>query len=104
MVLSGKRESGLIFLVSKLEAKEPKTKEMREFLKKTPCDGKSTLVVLPELDRKLILATRNLENVDTMQAKDINPLDLLSYKYLIMPKESVEVIKKNFKLEKDGAK
>ena len=96
MVLSAKLEKDMIFFVSDINLKEPKTKEMRKFFEKTTCD-KSTLVVLPEINKNVILATRNLENVDTVQAKDINSLDLLSYKHLIIPKESVKVIEENFK-------
>jgi large subunit ribosomal protein L4 len=99
MVLSAKKEKEFIFFVSDLSAKEPKTKEMREFLKKTFCD-KSTLVVLPEMDKNLILSLRNIENVDTIQAKDLNALDLLSYKYLIVPEKSIKVIKETIKNEK----
>ncbi len=98
MVLSAKREKDMIFFVSDFSIKEPRTREMREFLKNTFCD-KSTLVVLPEMNKSAILATRNIENVDTIQAKDLNALDLLSYKYLVMPEESVDVIKENLKKE-----
>ena len=99
MVLSAKKEKDFIFFVSDLNVKEPKTKEMREFLKKTFCD-KSTLVVLPEMDKNLILSLRNIEGVDTIQAKDLNALDLLSYKYLIIPEKSIKVIKETIKNEK----
>jgi large subunit ribosomal protein L4 len=99
MVLSAKREKNFIFFVSDLVVKEPKTKEVREFLKNTFCN-KSTLVVLPKIDKNIILATRNIEDVDTAQAKDLNALDLLSYKYLIMPKESIKVIEETLKKEK----
>ncbi len=99
MVLSAKKEKDFIFFVSDLNVKEPKTKEMREFLKKTFCD-KSTLVVLPEMDKNIILSLRNIENVDTIQAKDVNALDLLSYKYLIIPEKSIKVIKETIKSEK----
>lgn len=104
MVLSAKKDKDMIFFVSELKVKYAKTREMRVFLENTPCKEKSTLVVLPEMNRDLLLATRNLENVDTIQAKDINSLDLLSYKYLVMPKESVKVIEENFKLQEDGQK
>ncbi len=96
MVLSAKKEKEMIFFVSSLDVKEPKTKEVKNFLKNTFCD-KSTLIVLPEVDKKIILATRNIENVDTIQAKDLNALDLLSYKYLVLPEKAVDVIEKNFK-------
>jgi len=59
-------------------------------------DG-SVLIALPEMDKNLILATRNLANVETIQAKDLNALDLLSFKYLLMPKETIKVIKETFK-------
>lgn len=101
MVLSAKQEKNLIFFVSDLSFEKPKTKEMRDFLKNTFCK-KSTLVVLPELDRNTILSIRNIDGVDFIQAKDINSLDILSYKYLIVPQKSIEVITNNFlKEEKD---
>lgn len=103
MVLSAKKESNLIFFVSELSIENKKTKEMREFIKNTFCD-KSTLIVLPEIDEKVILATRNLESIDTIQAKDINALDLLSYKYLVIPQKSVDIIKENFKVEENKEK
>ena len=96
MVLSAKKEKDFIFFVSDLEIKEPKTKEMRGFLKNTFCK-KGTLLVLPKMDKNIILSTRNIEGVDTIQAKDINALDLLSYKYLIIPKDSVKVIEETIK-------
>ena len=96
MVLSAKKEKEMIFFVSSLDVKEPKTKEVKNFLKNTFCD-KSTLIVLPEVDKNVILATRNIENVDTIQAKDLNALDLLSYKHLVVPEKAVDVIEKNFK-------
>ncbi len=96
MILSAKKEKEMIFFVSSLDVKEPKTKEVKNFLKNTFCD-KSTLIVLPEVDKNVILATRNIENVDTIQAKDLNALDLLSYKHLVVPEKAVDVIEKNFK-------
>jgi len=96
MVLTAKQEKDSIFFVSDIDIKEPKTKEMREFLKNVNCD-KRTLVVLPEMNKNVILATRNLENVNTIRAKDLNALDLLSYKYLVLPKKSIDVIEETFK-------
>jgi len=37
-----------------------------------------------------------LPDVKTIQAKDLNCLDLLSLKYLIMPKEAIKVLKETF--------
>jgi large subunit ribosomal protein L4 len=96
MVLSGKAKNNLLILLDKLKIEKPKTKLMVEILKKLPSKDESALIALPELDKNLILAARNLPEVETIQAKDLNVLDLLSFKYLIMPKESIKVIKETF--------
>jgi len=96
MALSGKIKNNLLILLDKLKIEKPKTKEMTEILKKLPCKNESSLIALPELDKNLILAARNLPGVQTIQAKDLNALDLLSFKYLIMPKDSIKVIKETF--------
>ncbi len=95
MVLTGKKEKDFIFFISNLESKKGKTNEISTFLENIKCQG-SALIVLPEMDKNMILASRNIEKVDTIQARDLNPLDLLSYKYLIMPESSVQVVKENF--------
>lgn len=102
MVLSSKREQGMIFFISDLSIKEPKTKEMKKFLENMQLFEESVLFVLPEVERNIILSARNLQGVETMQAKDINPLDLMCYKYLIIPQESLEVIKKRFAVNKEA--
>ncbi|PJA84732.1 MAG: 50S ribosomal protein L4, partial [Candidatus Nealsonbacteria bacterium CG_4_9_14_3_um_filter_37_13] len=56
----------------------------------------SVLITLPDYDKNLILAARNLPEVDTIWARNLNVLDLLTFKYLIMPKESIKVIKETF--------
>ena len=56
----------------------------------------SVLIALPVLEKNIILAARNLPKVQTIQAKDLNALDLLSFKYLILPKESLKIIKETF--------
>ncbi len=95
MALSGKRESDLLLLVEDLKLKEPKTKEL-SFLTDLPCGGESTLILAPEADKNLILAARNIPEVDVMEARNITALDLLSYKYLVIPESSLSVIKDTF--------
>jgi len=96
MVLSGKVKNNLLILLDKLKIEQPKTKLMVEILKKLPGKERSILIVLPDYDKKIILATRNLPGVDTIWARNLNALDLLSFKYLIMPKDSIKVIKETF--------
>ena len=65
-----------IKIIDSLELKEIKTKGMIETLKKLEIKG-SCLIVLPKVDNNLILSTRNIPKVSTIQAKDINCLDVV---------------------------
>ena len=108
MALSEKARQNLLILLDKIKLDEPKTKLMAkiiENLKSLPDRqaGKienfkkgNVLIALPELDKNIISVARNLPDVKTIQAKDLNCLDLLSLKYLIMPKEAIKVLKETF--------
>jgi large subunit ribosomal protein L4 len=103
MALSTKLKNNCLILLKdlnfKIEEKKGKaslTKSLVNFLKNFPCQKGSILLVLPQYDRNIILAARNLPKVKTIQAKDLNPLDILSFKYLLMPKEALKVIKETF--------
>jgi len=96
MVLSAKVKNNLLVLVDKLELEKAKTKLIAEIFKKLPSRDEGTLIALPVLEKNIILAARNLPKVQLMQAKDLNALDLLSFKYLILPKESLKIIKETF--------
>ncbi len=85
--------------LDKLNLEKAKTKEISEILKKLPNQGKSSLIALPELDKNIILASRNLPKVKSIQAKDLNALDLLSFQCLIMPKDSIKIIQETFQYE-----
>jgi len=101
MVLSGKVKNNLLILLDKLKIDQVKTKlivKTIENLKLKIENFKkgSILIALPELDKNIILAARNIPKVETVEVRNLNALDLLSFKYLIMPKESIKVIKTTF--------
>ncbi len=101
MVLSEKFKNNLLIFFDKIKYDEIKTKKAAELIKVWKSkienfkDG-SVLIVLPEHNRELMLAVRNLPKVDIIQAKELNVLDSLSFKYLIMPKDSIKVIQETF--------
>jgi large subunit ribosomal protein L4 len=95
VALSDKASSGMLSIVENLAVKEAKTKMARELLKGAGING-SCLVILPKIDKNIILAMRNLPKVSTIQAKDLNCLDVVSSKYLLTDKEGIEAIKKTF--------
>jgi len=96
MVLSAKAKNNLLILLDSLKIEKSKTKLMAETLKKLPCQGQSSLIALPTMDKNIIRTAKNLVQIETIQAKDLNVLDLLNFKYLIMPKTAVKVIKETF--------
>jgi len=96
MILSAKVKNNLLILLDKIKLEKAKTKGILEIIKKLPIEGKSSLITLPAIDENIIRAARNIDGVKVVQAKDLNILDLLSFKYLIMPKEAIKVIKETF--------
>jgi len=94
MTLSAKVKEKLLLILDKLEIAEPKTKEMVQIIENLKAD--SLLIALPRVDKNIILATRNIPRTDVMEARNLNVLDLLSFKYLMVTKEAIKVIKETF--------
>ncbi len=95
MILSAKVKNNLILILDKLQLETPKTKLMAEILRKLPVKN-SSLIVLPKKEKEIIKAVRNIPKIRVTEAKNLNALDLLSFKYLVMSKESIKVIKETF--------
>ena len=101
MALSVKAKNNLLLILDKLSLKQPKTKSMTKIIENWKLEIKnfkegSCLIASPRKDENIIRATRNIPNLQTIEARNLNTLDLLSFKYLIMPKETIKVIKETF--------
>jgi large subunit ribosomal protein L4 len=99
MALSAKASGKFLFVVDSMNCGEAKTKMMAQSivnLKNNIKDFKkgSVLIALPEYDKKTLLASRNLEDVDTIEAGKLNAADVLKSRYILMPKDSIGVIEK----------
>lgn len=105
-VLSKKWSDAEIIFVDSLALTEPKTAKGKSILNAlAKGSGQSSLaikrkntalVVLPGRNEVAELSFRNFGNIEVVQAKDINPVDLLTYKYVVMaePNNTIEVISK----------
>jgi len=93
MVLSAKAQKNLLVVVDALKLEKVKTKIVAGILKKLPCKNESVLIALPGVDKNVILAARNLDKTKVVQARDLNALTLVNFKYLLMPKDSIKVLK-----------
>lgn len=100
MVLSEKFRNKTLIVVDNIKIKEIKTKEMVQILnilfKKLKLEKAKTFIALPEYNENIIKSVRNIENFRTIQSKDLNILDLLNSKYLIMPQKSIKVLLETF--------
>ncbi|MFH1401706.1 MAG: 50S ribosomal protein L4 [Parcubacteria group bacterium] len=96
MALSDKVKNNFLIILEDLKLEKAKTKLMAEILRKLPPKGESALLALSSMDKNLIRASKNIAGISTVQAKDLNCLDVMTFEYLIMPKDSIKVIKETF--------
>ena len=95
MVLSAKAKDNLLTVLDEIKFEAPKTKAMEAIIKALSLKG-SVLVALPKTEKNVFLATRNITGVKAIEAKNLNALDLLTFKNLIMGKEAIKTIKETF--------
>lgn len=96
MVLSQKAKNKQLVILDKIELEKGKTREMVKSLQKLPCGNQATLVAIPNYDKKIILATRNIKKTSIEDARNMNVLQLLNHKYLLLTKESLKTIEDTF--------
>ncbi len=105
MVLSQKLKDNELIVLNELKIENPKTKEIAEVINRQLLIvkgkiGESVLIALPDVNKNVILSARNIPKTTVIFAKDLNVLDLLNHKYLIMPEQSIEIIKTTFAANK----
>jgi len=110
-VLSKKYKDGEIIFVDDLQFAEPKTKSAKAVMttlstiapyeKMAGKKRNAALVVLPARSEHTERSFRNFGNMLVEQAKDVSPVNLLSYKYVIVasPDVSLEMFKKRVALK-----
>ncbi len=98
MVLSSKVKDQELILVDQLKVEKPKTKQMAEILENILKNKKSknVLVVIPEKNQNIIKANKNIPYTKTILANNLNILDLLSFKYLLIPESAIKIIEKTY--------
>jgi large subunit ribosomal protein L4 len=96
IALSQKARDNQLILLDEIKIDKPKTKEMANLITKYKKESGSLLIVIPEKDENIVRAGKNIAKTAIMQAKDLNCLDVLKYKYIMMPKKAIEIIEKTF--------
>jgi len=105
-VLSKKFADQEVIFVDSLAMEEPKTKDAKAVLaaiakgaeQATLATKRKNAAVVVLADRNLAIekSFRNFGNIEVMQAKDVNPVDLLTYKFVVVAdhEASLEILEK----------
>ncbi len=101
-ILSKKMRDGELLFVDKFEISKPKTKDAVEILSslskiKTDIQSKrnnSAIIAISGKKTPFEKSFSNISNVKVDEVRNINPVDLLNYKYLVIenPEESVKFL------------
>ena len=100
MVLSQKAKDNLLVVLDKLEMEKPKTKAMHDVIKKLPVNSESRLVLYSDGNNKIFLAARNIKKTGVSEARNLNIVDLLNYKYVVVSKDGIKEIESTFSSKK----
>lgn len=87
--LTYKAKENAIAVLEDFTFESPKTKQYVNFLSALSLADKKTLLVLPEVNKNIVLAGRNLKNAKITTADQINTYDLMNADNLIFVESSV---------------
>lgn len=84
------KNNGLV-LVDSFKFDEIKTKNVVNMLKALKVEGK-TLIVLKDIDEKVILSAQNIANVVVTSVTNVSVYDLMYFDHVVMDKDSVKLV------------
>jgi large subunit ribosomal protein L4 len=93
--LSQKAIDGQVRVIEAFGFEEPKTSQAAELMDAIGFDG-TTLVVLPAPNLVVSRSFENLAGAKIILARNMNVRDLLTYNYVLIAKDSLELLQENF--------
>ena len=107
VALSSKARDGQLFIIDSIKMEQPKTKEMAVVMKRFTAlmGGKlnNILLVTPTDSGTVYKSARNLPYLDTVEARNLNPLLLLSANRIMLSKDALAIIEKQWGTAKKNA-
>lgn len=103
VTLSRKFKDGEVIFVDMIEMNEPKTTQAREIIANLTKAGfnlgknkNAALIALPSAHAPTLKSFRNFSNVEAMDVRNLNPVAVLSKKYLVIanPEAAIETLSK----------
>ena len=81
-----------LVVVEDIKLVTPKTKEVLNILDNLKLLNEKVLIVVPELDENMILASRNITNVILLEVSELNVLDIINNSKILMTKEALKEV------------
>lgn len=100
-ILSQKLRDGEVVVLDNLALSAAKTREAQGVLNNLAGAGiekinfkrgKRALIAAPGHDEALVKSFRNIASTKVEEARNLNPLDIMTYKYVVLPKASIETL------------
>lgn len=89
--LSVKAAEDRLIVLDQLALEQPKTREMAAVLNRLAVDS-SALILMANADETVERASNNLPDVKLLRAAYVNVRDLLTYDYLVIPQNALDVL------------
>lgn len=102
MALSDKAANNNLVILDALQMTEFKTKQFNEILlacetKVLNTDRRNILVINESKDEKVRYSARNLKGVEIINLENINVVDLIKYKNLMLTEAAVKILEERYK-------
>jgi large subunit ribosomal protein L4 len=94
--LSAKAKAGELVVLDKAEARDGKTKTLKEAFRKLELSN-ALIIDGAELEPRFARAARNIPNIDVLPAQGINVYDILRRHKLVLTKAAVTALEARFK-------
>jgi len=100
MALAARIADSEVKLIDELAFAEPKTKDMAAILKALKMDGRRLLVAVAGYDANVYKSTRNLADVSVLPVGDLNALEVLRPRAVLMTRAALDAFREKVKAEK----
>lgn len=103
MAMASKIADNEVTLIDDLVLEEPKTREMAAILKALKIDGQSLLVTVAGYDVNVYRSTRNLAGVSVLPVAELNALEVLRPRRLLMTTSALDAFREKAAVSKQAS-
>jgi large subunit ribosomal protein L4 len=96
--LTYKAQASDIMVLEDFSFDAPKTKEFVAIQNNLKISDKKSLIVLPEANKNIYLSSRNLQNVEIVNASDLSTYKIMRAQKIILVESSVNKVEELFKI------